>query len=159
MNSHRQTGFTLIELMIVVAIIAVIASLGLPSFKRQMQSNDVSSDTNYILGFLSYARSEAVTNKLEVVVCSSSDNSTCAGDADWNKTIIARQSNGTILKLLPATSSSNTLLASASSFTFRTDGSASLGTINICAPSTDVSSRRVAVNGSGQTRSEVFTCP
>lgn len=57
-NSHK--GFTLIELVIVVALIAIVAAYAVPSFGRLIESNRVSSTANGLLGALNYARSEAV---------------------------------------------------------------------------------------------------
>lgn len=66
--SRRDSGFTLIELMIVVALIAIIALVAVPSFERLIESNRLKSTTNDVLGTLNYARSEAVRRGEPVAV-------------------------------------------------------------------------------------------
>jgi len=66
MNSER--GFTLIELMITVGIIAVVAGIALPSFQTLIQNNRLTTTGNESLGVLQLARSEAVRNNRRVVV-------------------------------------------------------------------------------------------
>lgn len=56
----RKSGFTLIELVIVVALIAIVAAVAVPSYTTLVANNQVTSTTNTLVGFLSYARSEAV---------------------------------------------------------------------------------------------------
>lgn len=56
----RSAGFTLIELMVVLALVAVIAGVAIPNFKRLLEEHRVVSTTNSIVGLLNYARSEAV---------------------------------------------------------------------------------------------------
>ncbi len=53
-------GFTLIELMVTVTVLAIILSLAVPSFASLMASNRLSTQTSEFVGALNLARSEAV---------------------------------------------------------------------------------------------------
>jgi len=57
---NRSSGFTLIELMVVVVLIGIVAAYAVPSFTQLVERNRVSSTVNGMLGILNYARSEAV---------------------------------------------------------------------------------------------------
>lgn len=65
---RRNSGFTLIELMIVVALMVIIATMAVPSFKGMIESNRLKSATNDVLGTFNYARSEAVRRGEPVAV-------------------------------------------------------------------------------------------
>ena len=54
---QRSSGFTLIELMIVIAIVAVIASYGIPRFNSMMQNGRLSTQANELQGLMQLARS------------------------------------------------------------------------------------------------------
>ncbi|QCF25105.1 GspH/FimT family pseudopilin [Hydrocarboniclastica marina] len=56
----RQNGFTLIELMVAIAVFAIAASIALPSFQRVIEENRVSTQTNTLISAFNLARSEAV---------------------------------------------------------------------------------------------------
>ena len=49
-----QKGFTLIELMIVVTLVAIIATVAVPSFQGLVESNRQKSTTNSVLGLLNF---------------------------------------------------------------------------------------------------------
>ncbi|MEX0605221.1 MAG: GspH/FimT family pseudopilin [Marinobacter sp.] len=57
---NRSSGFTLIEMMIVVVLIGIVAAYAVPSFTQLVERNRVSSTVNSMLGILNYARSEAI---------------------------------------------------------------------------------------------------
>src|SRR5690606_4323840 len=56
---RRGTGFSLIELMVVVAVVAILAVVAYPSLTSVINSNRLSSNANELVASLQYARSEA----------------------------------------------------------------------------------------------------
>ena len=67
----KSAGFTLIELMVVIAIASILMTLAVPSFKQMIQSNTISSNVNNFLADMRYARSESVRRGGGVVMCRS----------------------------------------------------------------------------------------
>ncbi|WP_355661989.1 GspH/FimT family pseudopilin [Halomonas salifodinae] len=63
---NGSRGFTLIELMVTIALVAVFATLAVPGFQQLMADNRRASEVNEILSVLSYARSEAVKRRENV---------------------------------------------------------------------------------------------
>lgn len=55
-----ERGFTIIELMVVVAVLAIIATVAVPSFQQIIENNRLATEANRIFSAMSYARSEAV---------------------------------------------------------------------------------------------------
>ncbi|MEF3080743.1 GspH/FimT family pseudopilin [Luteimonas sp. SMYT11W] len=76
-------GFTLTELMVVVAILAVLLAIGLPGFKDTFQRNRVATMSNEVIGALSLARSEAIRTTRGGGMCPTVDGSACSG-TNWN---------------------------------------------------------------------------
>jgi type IV fimbrial biogenesis protein FimT len=77
-------GFSLLETLIVIAIVAILLALGVPSFRYVTQSNRATSEINGMLGALQLARAEAIKEGQAVSVCPSLDGATCiVGSTDW----------------------------------------------------------------------------
>lgn len=62
-------GFTMIEMMVVVVLLAIFASYAIPSFVNFINNAKVQSATNELASLLQYARSSAVQNNTTHVVC------------------------------------------------------------------------------------------
>lgn len=62
-------GFTLTELMTTVALLSVLVSLAIPSFRNMMAGNRLISQSNEFIGAINYARSEAITRNSTVTFC------------------------------------------------------------------------------------------
>lgn len=80
MNTRRktaQTGFTLMELLMTIAIAAIVAMIGIPSFQYVTNSNRIAGEVNGLLGDLQFARAEAIKEGQNVTVCMSAAGATC----------------------------------------------------------------------------------
>jgi type IV fimbrial biogenesis protein FimT len=80
---NAQRGFTLIELMLAIAVLAVLLGLAVPSFLETVRNNRTISRNNEFIGALNYARSEALKRSDAVSICASDDQATCSGATDW----------------------------------------------------------------------------
>lgn len=78
-----QAGFTLIELMIGVAIMAILLMVGVPSFQSAVASSRLTTSTNDVVSALALARTEAIRRGTRVTVCKSANAAACTTAGDW----------------------------------------------------------------------------
>ena len=73
----QMRGVTLLELIVTLAIVAIVATLGVPGFQQMLRNNRLSTQTNEFLAALSLARSEAIKRGVRVSLCKSADGANC----------------------------------------------------------------------------------
>src|SRR5690554_4197674 len=60
MQTRTSAGFTLIELMVTVAVLVIIVTVAVPSFQNIIENNRLATEVNRIMSSINYTRSEAV---------------------------------------------------------------------------------------------------
>ncbi|KGM50983.1 hypothetical protein N792_12990 [Lysobacter concretionis Ko07 = DSM 16239] len=81
---QEARGFTLIELMVTLAVMAVLLGIGVPSFQRLQQSTRTTTAFHLLTTSLALARLSAVKSNAPVSVCPSRDGRHCRGDSVWD---------------------------------------------------------------------------
>lgn len=83
MGKIRQTGFSLIELMITLVIVGILVQVVAPGFQKMIKDNRVRGEVFALRAALNIARSEALTRRQPVVVCPGTEATGC-GDITSN---------------------------------------------------------------------------
>lgn len=87
MSRTALSGFSLIELMVAVAVLGILLAIGVPSMERFLTSRAVLAQAEGLASALRQARSEALKLNAQVTVCSSSDTTastpSCSNAPSW----------------------------------------------------------------------------
>jgi type IV fimbrial biogenesis protein FimT len=155
----NQHGFTIIELMIAVALIAVAAVIAIPSYSYLITNNRMASEINQFVGSLHYTRSEAIKRGENVRVCTSVNGTACNAANDWTQGwIVIVDSSNTVLKVYPSLRGGDTLIGDGNTgdaIRFNANGFATgfNGTVKMCESGNDLDNARgVVVATTGRIR-------
>ncbi|MBU2963981.1 GspH/FimT family pseudopilin [Amphritea atlantica] len=177
MLKMKQTGFTLIELMVTIAIASILLMLATADYGPMLRANQLTSEINQMLGGLSYARTESGKLTTTVTVCSSTDGVSCNGGGLWERgwIIFNDQDSDAVLdagdgdriqRVFPALTSGETIRRTGFSFPegrlqFNARGelrgsNAQPGSMIICSQTADVAeAKALVINISGSVRKAV----
>jgi type IV fimbrial biogenesis protein FimT len=142
-----ESGFSLLELIVALAIAAILASVAAPAFRNMIIANRIESQANLFATSVALARSEALKGSSRASLCASNDGATCSGgwsdgwivftDADGN----AGALDGTdrIIKAFDGAPEDYTMAAGnglATSLTFLSSGEldSAGGSLTTCGP-------------------------
>ncbi len=79
--SRHARGFSLVELMVTIAVLAILLAIGIPSFAPLIASNRLTSATNELIASLQTARTEAIRRNARITVCPAAPSATaCSGN-------------------------------------------------------------------------------
>ncbi|MGM0571785.1 GspH/FimT family pseudopilin [Marinobacter sp.] len=142
---HRQTsGFTLVELILVTALVAIMTAVAIPSASQLLDHSQNRVEVNDLFGFLASARAEAVRSGYVHTLCPLDVSSSACG-RDWNRPLYLfadpfnerkLTANTSVKRVLPPPERGYLLVRSLSRsyFQYRPDGQilSDLGNITWC---------------------------
>ncbi len=89
-------GFSLTETLVVVAILAIIAVIGIPSYRTTVLNNRLLAASTDLVTTLNLARSEAVKSGTRVTLCKSANATACDNSVEWERGWIVFTDEGTV---------------------------------------------------------------
>jgi type IV fimbrial biogenesis protein FimT len=88
-HQSRVRGFTLLEAMATIAVLAILLGLGVPAFTNIIRSNQIATVTNNLTSALNLARSEAMKRGVRVSVCPANAAATnCIDSSSWQSGLL-----------------------------------------------------------------------
>lgn len=173
MAARAARGFTLVEMLVAMAVFGVLLAVAVPSFQSVWTSVRMSAATNEFLGTLRLARTNALSRNRTVVMCVSSDAQRCDSRADWHAgwmVFVDDNQNGVrdgeseqvILTRgaldgvrIIGNSTVRSFISWHSNGTMRRgtgQGVPQMGTVTLCAQSSAAAARQIVVNIGGRAR-------
>lgn len=156
-GNATQGGFSLVELMFGIALLAILIALAAPSFTRLINANRLTTMTDSFYTALILARNESLTRNAPMILCKSSDGATCVTTGDWQQGWILFEDTDNdgakhatdepVLKRYEALQAGYTLTTAGATFsnslTYRPDGSTNgFDTFRLCDPDADATEGR-----------------
>ena len=81
---RRNAGFTLIELVTTMSVVAILAGVAAPSFAGLLERQRASAAMNSLMTHMALARMSAITRNRRAVLCPSTDGHHCETSTDWS---------------------------------------------------------------------------
>ncbi|ADJ28935.1 GspH/FimT family pseudopilin [Nitrosococcus watsonii] len=175
-----MTGFTLVELVITLAIAAIITTMAVPSFQEMIRKNRMATQTNEFIAALHLARSEAIKRGQRITVCKSTNSTTSSptcntsNSTGWDRgwivfvdgdenaalatTEIILQVHGSLEggnRLTGNTNVADYISYVPNGMTQLTGGAIQMGTVTLCHPP---KANQIIINNTGRVHSTEASC-
>jgi len=157
----RQSGVSLIELIVVISVVAIMVTVVMPGFSAMVQRNSMVSGVNGFIAGIQIARSEAI-NRGATVTLQATDASD--GNDEWGPGWTVRDGGNNVIRTFQAITQGMTLDSPAGTNTISFNSRGMLignpVTLDFCI--TGVQGVRIALSATGRTSTSDLTsgdCP
>lgn len=158
-QKHTEMGFTLLELIITLAIVGILTTVAVPSFSTFLKNNRITAQTNDFVIAMNYARSEAIKRGATLSVVAADDTADNEWGEGWN---VVLDSDGSVLKIFSALAGTSTLdsVGNTSTFTYASTGRVNVAdTLSLCDDRTAETGRTITISTTGRVSTTNFVCP
>ena len=178
----NQSGLTLLELMVVLAVSAILLGIGIPSFASFTTNTRLANATNELVASLHLARSEAIKRSSRAVMCPSATGDACTESGGWHQgwlvfhdandnaildadeaVILSRPALPTGIRVTSKDSTARYISYAPTGGTKQTTGAFQAGTLTVCSDSGSSNAvRKVIISRTGRPRVVKLTlsdCP
>ena len=95
MFQRQPNGVTALELMVTMAIVAILLATGVPAFKNYAWNLRLRTAMDTLQTDMNLARGRAISHNIQTVICPATDTADCSGDPQWqNGWIVFTDLNG-----------------------------------------------------------------
>lgn len=170
-TGSRSSGFTLVELLVAVAVLAILVGWAIPSMYHLISQNRMTATTNQLVGLVHHARSEALKTGERVWVSPMTDGE---GTASWSLgAVIWVDDNGDGSRAATESvrevwidNSDISVAGSATALVIAPFGFDAAGyaisdqayTLTLCSDAVPARGQRIEINAGGQIRTEDEDC-
>lgn len=163
MARDRETAYTLLELLMTVALASLLLGIGIPSLSKMAADQRLRAQVDPLFHGIHVARKESILRHTAVTLCASADGQTCREDTDWSDGWVmfvnddwdrpAQRDDGEILLQAHRGDDRIEISANRRSFTLRaTQLRATNGTLVFCDRGGRTANRALVVSYTGRPR-------
>jgi len=161
-GTMKKSGFTLVEMLVTIAILAIVLLIGIPSFNSIIKSSNMSANSSDLMSALNYARIESVKRGTSVELDPKDGSSWIDGLVVWcDEDDDGSMDSDEVLRYWDSFSSGSSIVSSngVTSFTFAASGEVDQNdTLTLCDDRTGETGRNISILSSGAIYSEEVTC-
>ncbi|MFB2801517.1 GspH/FimT family pseudopilin [Shewanella seohaensis] len=146
---NKLLGFTLVELMVTIAVAAILLTIGVPSLISVYEGVRVNNNIAKIHDIMVFARNQAVSYGATIKVCAS-NGSACG--TNWGNGIKVISPDNKDIRVIDAFNTNDSVKSNSASFTFSSEGMLSANSaveIIYCAGGSATNSKSVNISSSG----------